>query len=343
MIKSCISAFAILQYLFIKKGRHISKKIEENIISKYHVIVNNITICFDNMEWNCQTFISKGDQSKRPMIVLHGMYSSAIEWHNLFNKFDCDVYFIDIPGCGRCDIKSERKVLFDDYCTFLSLYLDEMGIEKTNILAHSFGAHIAAFFCKTYPSRVNSLIFAGPSCLFPIAGPNGFYVGIFFKFRILYYIMRYVGFISMLFRGFNTDCYNLAHSCRSIQLFSSCITINYNPPSVYINKPTFNYVMGKHISFIWGRHDNVIPYKHGEVLKKLCPNVNSYLIDCDHSMYKNPEFANTVKQCLKSACIIDSNKQIDDRLAKETGVRAYPLYSRSIDSANKFYNFIING
>ena len=69
MIKSYVSVFVLLQYLFVKKGRHISKKIEENIMSKYDVIVKNITICFDNMEWNCQTFISKGDKSKQPMIV----------------------------------------------------------------------------------------------------------------------------------------------------------------------------------------------------------------------------------------------------------------------------------
>lgn len=342
MIKSYISVFSILQYLFVKKGRYLSKKLEEDIIRKYNIIVKNITIYFDNMEWNCQTFISKADPTKQPMIVLHGIYSSAIEWHRLFNKFECDVYFIDIPGFGRCDIKSNRKVVFEDYAKFLSLYLDEMGIKKTNILAYSFGAYIAAFFAKMHPCRIHRIIFAAPSCLFPIIGPNGFYVGLFFKFRILYYIMRYFGIIFMLIRGLNTDCYNIGNSYRSIQLFSSCITVSYNPPSVYINKPIFNYVMGIPTSFIWGKYDNLIPFKHGEVLKKICPNVNSYLIDSDHSIHKNSKFVNIVKKCLKSACILKSNKQIDDLLAKKTGVRAYPLYSRSIDSANKFYNSITN-
>ncbi len=103
-----------------------------------------------------------------PLIVIHGgpglNHSYFIPYlQGLEEKLR--VIYYDQRACGKSATPSadsiSMKLLVDD----IEGIRKELGVEKLNILAHSWGAVLAVHYASQYPDRINRFIFSNPAML----------------------------------------------------------------------------------------------------------------------------------------------------------------------------------
>ncbi len=71
------------------------------------------------------------------------------------------VYY-DQRGTGRSELGDPERVSLAGSIEDLLALLDGLGIERANLLGHSFGADLLALFASRHPDRVSSLVLANP-------------------------------------------------------------------------------------------------------------------------------------------------------------------------------------
>lgn len=74
---------------------------------------------------------------------------------HLKEKFE--THLIDLPGLGKSK-SIDGKVTSLTLANWIKKYLDQMKIEKANIIGHSLGGAVSLAFAVHYPQRVNKLI-----------------------------------------------------------------------------------------------------------------------------------------------------------------------------------------
>ncbi|MFQ5686938.1 MAG: alpha/beta fold hydrolase [Candidatus Scalindua sp.] len=97
----------------------------------------------------------KGDS----VILMHGWGGSAESFKPVFDYLSKSykVYAFDFPGFGKSSIPTKVWGK-EEYGKFFMNFLKSAGIERTNIIAHSFGGRIAIWLAANYPEKVNKLI-----------------------------------------------------------------------------------------------------------------------------------------------------------------------------------------
>ncbi len=120
-------------------------------------------------EWVC----GAGDQpsGKPVMVFLHGWGGSLRYWQStaqaIADEFDCLLY--DLRGFGRSrgavgqpdavpPYEMGDRYALESYAHDLAGLLDQMGLERVYLNAHSTGASIATLFVNRYPERVHRAI-----------------------------------------------------------------------------------------------------------------------------------------------------------------------------------------
>ncbi len=116
-------------------------------------------------EWITQSGASKPDGVKPVMVFMHGWGGSARYWEStaraIADSFDCLLY--DLRGFGRSNsIPADRMASIsyelETYAEDLIALLDQLGLQRIYLNAHSAGASIAVFFLNLYPERVERAI-----------------------------------------------------------------------------------------------------------------------------------------------------------------------------------------
>jgi len=105
-------------------------------------------------------FESFGDNTKSPLILLHGFFASSRNWRQMAKKlaeYYC-VYVVDMRNHGISPHAEEMDypVMAEDLKTFM----DEQQLITANILGHSMGGKAAMWFALSYPERIDQLIVA---------------------------------------------------------------------------------------------------------------------------------------------------------------------------------------
>lgn len=105
-------------------------------------------------------YLEKG--SGEPLILLHGngedgtYFTNQIEYFSKFYR----VIAVDTRGHGKSP-RGEAPFCIRQFAEDLYCFINDMKIEKTNILGFSDGANIALVFAVNYPGRVKRLILNG--------------------------------------------------------------------------------------------------------------------------------------------------------------------------------------
>lgn len=97
----------------------------------------------------------KGDA----VLLMHGWGGSAVSFKPVFDYLSKSykVYGFDFPGFGRSDLPPKVWGT-EDYGNFVLRFLKAIEIERTNIIAHSFGGRVAIWLAANFPERINKLI-----------------------------------------------------------------------------------------------------------------------------------------------------------------------------------------
>jgi pimeloyl-ACP methyl ester carboxylesterase len=105
----------------------------------------------------------------QPLVLMHQSPTSMIQfdkvWQPLADK-GFQVIGIDLPGFGGSDGPTEVPTIAD-YAHIVPAVLDDLGIDKADILGHHTGAIVATEVALQFPERINRIILNGP---LPITG-----------------------------------------------------------------------------------------------------------------------------------------------------------------------------
>lgn len=111
--------------------------------------------------------------SGRPVLVLHAAGGSGV-WNPYLERLSehFDVLAPDHPGFGLSDELLEIQTMADLVQHYVTL-LDELGIDRLDVVGASFGGWIAAEIASTIPERVEHLVLQAPAGLhIPEARPT---------------------------------------------------------------------------------------------------------------------------------------------------------------------------
>ncbi|WP_329789729.1 alpha/beta hydrolase [Lentzea sp. DG1S-22] len=100
----------------------------------------------------------------RALLAIHG----GPDWDHSYlrdplSELACRLLLPDLRGCGRSGRVSEYHP--DGVVDDLVRVLDSFGVERADVLGHSYGGMVAQRFAITHPSRVRSLVVSGSSML----------------------------------------------------------------------------------------------------------------------------------------------------------------------------------
>lgn len=107
-------------------------------------------------------YLEKGNKDNEPLILLHGngedgtYFSNQIEHFSKFYR----VFAIDTRGHGKSP-RGDAPFTIRQFAQDLLDFMDNISIEKANILGFSDGGNIALVFAIKYPKRVSRLILNG--------------------------------------------------------------------------------------------------------------------------------------------------------------------------------------
>ncbi|MDO5102609.1 MAG: acetoin dehydrogenase dihydrolipoyllysine-residue acetyltransferase subunit [Lautropia sp.] len=105
--------------------------------------------------------LGEGD---RTVLLIHGFGGDLNSW--LFNldelARDHRVIAVDLPGHGGSGIALPDAPDVPGLAAFMLRFLDEIGIERTSILAHSMGGAIGAQMALLAPQRIDKLALVSP-------------------------------------------------------------------------------------------------------------------------------------------------------------------------------------
>lgn len=119
-------------------------------------------------------FVETGSaDADRLVLFLHGFGGDHNNWGLLQADLPEHVrsIAIDLPGHGR-SVKDVKSGSARDIARIVSAFLDIIGAAKVDLVAHSFGANVAAEVAAVAPERIASLFVIAPPAFGAVADPG---------------------------------------------------------------------------------------------------------------------------------------------------------------------------
>jgi len=122
-----------------------------------------------------------------PVVLLHGLNNSYLSWSRVAPLLATDrrVLMLDLPGHGQSGRPNVGYKL-DWYARVVARWLEAVGIEKADIVGHSFGGGVAQMLLLECPERIRRLVLVA-------AGGLGKGVGWWLRLASLPRVVEYLG------------------------------------------------------------------------------------------------------------------------------------------------------
>jgi len=240
-----------------------------------------------------------------PLILLHG----GGTWHYTYrhNLGTLSRHFRviapDMPGHGFTrPVDRVRRYNMATIIKTLRGLMDRLGIEKADLLGHSWGGGWAIHFAKAFPDRVRRLVLIDSSGLNPRERPEWELL----KLPVIGRILARMVTRNSVRKGLKAAFHDSAHvTPEMVEAVYTPLTI----PSVRFAQHSFS----RHLDWtrtetilpqlrlpvlvLWGREDRYIPVAYGSKMADLLPDSRLVIIDgCGHSAHE--EKPETVNRCI---------------------------------------------
>ena len=96
-----------------------------------------------------------------PIVFLHGMLSSSDVWSGACSGLSRPCIAFDLPGFGGSDLPVRAGV--DAYAGDVAAGIRALGLERFELVGHSFGGAVAARVAELLADRVTSLLLLAPA------------------------------------------------------------------------------------------------------------------------------------------------------------------------------------
>ena len=204
----------------------------------------------------------------RPVVALHGWGGAIHSFWPVAEQLaprGYEVHVLDLPGFGVCDLPPQPWGV-TDYTRFVLGYLDAAGLERVDLLGHSFGGRISLVLAAEHPERVRKLVLASsagiptlPSLRQRVRGAGARAV------RVTLDQLGMTGLRERLQDRYNaryaSDDYRSAGPLR--ETFLRVIDEDLTPYAQRVQAPTV---------LIWGDRDPDTPLWQGRRLEELIPD-----------------------------------------------------------------------
>jgi pimeloyl-ACP methyl ester carboxylesterase len=107
-------------------------------------------------EWSAARTV--GRESKRPVVLVHGLSDSCRTWNRLAPALAADrrVYALDLPGHGR-SARPDASYHVTWYASFVSEWIRSLRLDDFDLIGHSLGGGISMCLMMDRPGRVHRL------------------------------------------------------------------------------------------------------------------------------------------------------------------------------------------
>lgn len=111
------------------------------------------------------SYYELGKPNGRPILLLHGMSTSADSFRETMHELADDHWLIapDIPGFGYT--ASTTPYNFAHLVEWLAAFCDALHLPSVALLGHSFGGTLAVSFAVDYPEQVEKMLLLAPAVL----------------------------------------------------------------------------------------------------------------------------------------------------------------------------------
>jgi pimeloyl-ACP methyl ester carboxylesterase len=122
-----------------------------------------------------------------PVVLLHGLNNSSLSWSHVAPLLASDrrVVMPDLPGHGQ-SARPNTGYELAWYARIIARWLEAVGIERADIVGHSFGGGVAQMLLLECPERVRRLVLVA-------AGGLGKSVGWWLRLASLPRVVEYLG------------------------------------------------------------------------------------------------------------------------------------------------------
>lgn len=112
-------------------------------------------------------YATLGEPSRKtPLVLLHGLNDSHLAWKRVAPALASDrrVFMPDLPGSGLSD-RPDASYELGWHAKMIEKWLDRMGLEKVDLVGHSFGGGVAQRLLLDCPERIRRLVLVAPGGL----------------------------------------------------------------------------------------------------------------------------------------------------------------------------------
>ncbi len=110
-------------------------------------------------------YYAAGVANGRPLVLLHGMSTSADSFRELMHELAADHWLLapDIPGFGYSSNTTPYHV--PHLVEWLAAFQEALDLPEMVMVGHSFGGLLATQFALTYPEAVSQMVLVAPALL----------------------------------------------------------------------------------------------------------------------------------------------------------------------------------
>ncbi len=221
-------------------------------------------------------YIDLGPKEGIPLVLLHGLFGTASNFDALIRYFQQSRRVL-MPILPIFEMSIRRLSLkgLEDY---VAAFMDEMSLERFDLLGNSLGGHLAILYTLDYPGQVRSLTLTGSSGLYESAFGTSFpkredYEYIKNKVKLTFYDPEITtkDMVDEVFDIVN----DRGKAIRIIKTAKSAIRHNVGERLHLISVPTL---------LIWGRQDSITPPFVAEKFDELITDTRLHILDrCGHA------------------------------------------------------------
>lgn len=222
-----------------------------------------------------------------PLLLLHGWGGKCDSFLPVTRDFENTrrVYVVDFPGHGQSS-DPDCPWSVTEYMQFIAAFMTECGLDKTDIIAHSFGARVSILLAAEHPELVGKLLLTGAAGI-----PNKQSGKLTMRTR-LYKMLKAVVNAPLTGKIFGEAKIELWREAL-VQKFGSA---DYRALTPFMRQ-TFNRVIHQDLTdclprikastlLFWGENDTATPLWMGQMMEKTIPDAGLVTVPgCGHFAY----------------------------------------------------------
>jgi pimeloyl-ACP methyl ester carboxylesterase len=230
-----------------------------------------------------------GKPNGRPVVLLHGMSTSADSFRETLHELSDDLWLIapDIPGFGYSD--DTEPYTMTHLVEWLAAFCEVLDLPAAAIIGHSFGGSLAVDYGLAYPEDVTRLLLVAPAVLRAESYPEwlkklGFGLRLVEAGSVVsqskLWLNRQIR--APFYAPEKQDDTVWARRLRDYELSRASSAV-LRATAFYYLRPLLSELR-QPTCLVWGENDPVVPVAEADELMDLLPNIQCLhkLAECGH-------------------------------------------------------------